>query len=462
MPGPRPRLIVLGGRTSPPGSEEDGDPAPPDANHPGSSLRAGLELTALGTGLVLTLVLMARLGSWARHLGTFQSLYAVAFGFFALALGRGRSVHVPGVGMLVLAVATAARLALLPVTPSLSDDIYRYVWEGRVAALGHDPYRLSPRDGALAGLRDRAIYPRINHPELATIYPPLSIAGYALVARLSPTVWAMKSWVILHDLALVMLLLAWARARGANPLPVIAYAWNPLVLVEYAGSGHNDPTAMAWLVAALMWSERRPVFAALALVAGTLTKLVPVVALPFLFRGWPWRARLLGAGGIAAGLAWFWGATRGADSGLTVYGRVWANNELAFHYLARLVRDPLLARQAAAALLVVALAVVAWRRWDAARATRFATRAGLVLSPVAHPWYLGWVLVFEPLAPSAPWLLLSLTAVLSYGVLAPPAEGGGFHLSLPWRWFEYGAPLALAIVVALTRRVGQRRRADRA
>jgi hypothetical protein len=460
LPGRRPRLTVLGGPASPRGSEEDGGRQPAGTGHQASSTRAGLELTALGTGLVLTMVLMARLGSWARHLGTFQSLYAIAFAFFALALGRSRSVRVPRAGMLVLAVAMAARIALLPVTPSLSEDIYRYVWEGRVAALGQDPYRLSPRDGTLAGLRDRTIYPRINHPELATIYPPLSIAGYALVARLSPTVWAMKSWVVLHDLALVMLLLAWARARRANPLPVIAYAWNPLVLVEYSGSGHNDPTAMVWLVVALMWSERRPMVAALALAVGTLTKLVPLVALPFLFHCWPWRARLLGAGGIAAGLAWFLGRTRAADSGLAAYGRTWANNELAFHYLARLVHDPLVARQVAAGLLGVALTVLAWRGWDAARGTRFATRAGLVLSPVAHPWYLGWVLVLEPLAPSAPWLLLSLTAVLSYGVLAPPAEGGGFHLSLAWRWFEYGAPLALSIVLALARWVGQRRRAD--
>lgn len=434
-------------------------PRDPEGGEPGitagrvpSRMRAGRELAALGTGLVLTLALMARLSSWARDLGTFQSLYAIAFAFFALAVARVRSAAVPRAGTLVFAVAVAARLALLPVTPTLSDDIYRYVWEGKVAVRGHDPYRLSPHDTTLAGLRDRVLYPRINHPELTTVYPPLSIAGFALVARLSPTVWAMKSWVLLHDLALVLLLLAFARARGASALVVIAYAWNPLVLVEYSGSGHNDPTAMVWLVAALLWAERRPALAALAIAAGTLTKLAPLVALPFLLQRWPWRARVLALATIAAGLGWFWSETRGADSGFAAYGRSWANNELAFLYLARLVDDPLLARQVAAALLALALAVLAWRGWDAPRATRFGTRAGFLLSPVAHPWYLGWVLVLEPLAPSAPWLLLSLTAVLSYGVLAPSAEGGGFHLRLAWRWFEYGVPLVVAVVLGFARR----------
>ena len=75
-----------------------------------------------------------------------------------------------------------------------------------------------------------------------------------------------------------------------------------------------------------------------------------------------------------------------------------------------------------------------------------------------HPWYLGWVLAFEPIGLSGPWLLLSLTAVLNYGVLATPAEGRGFHLSLAWRWVEYGAPLALALLLALqARRDGGKR-----
>jgi len=408
----------------------------------------GLELMVLGTGLVFTLTLMGRLESWSLGLGRFQALYAAAFACFALAMLRLRSASPARAAWLVFAVAAAARLALLPAPPSLSDDVYRYVWEGKVAAAGLDPYHLSPRDPALAALRDASLYPRINHPELATLYPPLALAGFALVARLSPTVTAIKLWVILHDLALVLLLLAWARSRGLSPLGVIAYAWNPLVLVEYAGSGHSDPTALVWLIAALMWAGRRPVAAALALTVGVLVKLAPLVALPALLRGWPWRARLVALAATGLGLGGFVALTRGADSGLTAYARTWANNELAFHYLSRLVPDPLAARGWALALLVLAVVAAAWGRPDAARATRVGMRLGFVLTPVAHPWYLGWAMALEPLAPSAPWLLLSFTAILSYGVLVPPAQGGAYHLSLAGRWCEYGAPLALALGLA--------------
>ena len=107
------------------------------------------------------------------------------------------------------------------------------------------------------------------------------------------------------------------------------------------------------------------------------------------------------------------------------------------------------------AALVMLAAVTAWalvKNRSETDATRLGLRASLLLSPVLHPWYLGWALAFEPLGPSAPWLLLSLTAVLNYGVLSTPAEGRDFHLPLAWRWVEYGAPLALAIVLGVRAR----------
>ena len=422
---------------------------------PRVSLAPAIEFAALGAGLTLVAALLGRLPSWFHNLGTFQSLYALAFAFFGLALARIRRYeHLPHAGLAVLAVAVAARLALLPAAPSLSGDIYRYVWEGRVILHGGNPYQQSPDDPALAALRDRVIYPGINHKDLATIYPPLAEAGFALVALVSPTVAAFKAWNLLHDLALVLVLMAWALARGASPVRVIAYAWNPLVLVEYSGSGHNDPVALLWLGVALRLARERPVVSALALVAGVLTKLAPLAALPFLMRRWPWRARLVAATLLALGLGAFLALARGERSGLGAFWGAWANNELAFHYIEQATGHFVSARAVAIALLVV---VVAWayrKIPSEADATRLTLRTALLLSPVLHPWYLGWVLAFEPLAFSAPWLLLSLTAVLNYGVLATPAAGRDFHLSLAWRWVEYGIPLALALALAWRARRG--------
>jgi hypothetical protein len=425
-----------------------------EGGEPPGALAPAAEFAALGAGLTLTLALLGRLASWYHNLGTFQALFTLAFALFALTMLRLRRYErLPHAGLAVLAVAVCARVALLPVVPSLSDDLYRYLWEGRVIVHGGNPWQTRPDDPRLAPLRDRALYPRVNHPELATIYPPLAEAGFALVARLSPTVTAFKVWIALHDLALVLLLLAWARRRGESVVPVIAYAWNPLVLVEYAGSGHNDPTAMVWLVLALMLARERPVGSALALAAGALTKLAPLVALPFLLPRWPWRARAAALGVLALGLGWFWSQTRGGSSGLTAYWETWRNNELAFFYLARLAGGFKPARTASIAILAAVLLLALWKGRSAEGGSRLALRGALLLSPVLHPWYLGWALALEPLAPSAPWLLLSFTSILNYGVFAVPGEGRDFHLPLAWRWVEYGLPLVLALVLAARARV---------
>ncbi|OGF24348.1 MAG: hypothetical protein A2V63_02130 [Candidatus Eisenbacteria bacterium RBG_19FT_COMBO_70_11] len=418
-----------------------------------SAMGPALELAGIGAGLTLTMALLGAMPGWLQRLGAFQGLFTLAFGFYALALwGLRRYARLPHVGLAVLAVALATRAALFPAAPSLSDDIYRYVWEGRVVASGGNPYRQSPLDPALAPLRDAVIYPRINHKELSTIYPPLAEAGFALVARVVPTVWGFKLWVVLHDLALVAVLAWWARRRGGSAAPALVYAWNPLVLIEYAGSGHHDPTGMLWLALALVLADSRPVASALALAAAALVKLAPLLALPFLLRRWPWRARWVALVTLAVGLGWFWLQTRGAAAGLNAFWGTWRNNELGFFYLDRLLGGFGPARVAALGLVAAALAYAWWRERAPAAAARLGLRGGTLVSPVVHPWYLGWVLMLEPLGPSPPWLLLSFTAILNYGVFATTALGRDFHPTLAWRWVEFGVPLLLALGLTLRAR----------
>jgi hypothetical protein len=436
-----------------------GGPGPQRARDPGAGPardRRTLELLALGAALLVLVALIARLPDWLSSLRAFQIRFAAAFALYALTLARlPRLAGARAAAAIVLAVALAARLALLGAQPSLSDDIYRYAWEGRVLLHGGDPWAQPPDDPALAALRDQRIYPGVNHPDLATIYPPLAEAGFALVAALSPTLAAMKLWVMAHDLVLIALLMMLLRRHGVDPTWAALYAWNPLVLIEYAGSGHNDPTAMVWLLAALLLARARPALSALALAAGVMVKLAPLAALPALWREWPGRARALAALALAAGLSAFAWLTRGASSGLHAYWSTWRNNDLVFELLERWTGGFEAARAIELTIVAAAIAFALWRGFEAARATRAVLKTGYLVSPVAHPWYAGWFLMLEPLAPSAPWILLSATAIMSYGVLGTPAAGRGFHLPLAWRAVEFGAPALLAVGLAVARPRGR-------
>jgi hypothetical protein len=123
--------------------------------------------------------------------------------------------------------------------------------------------------------------------------------------------------VLLHDLSLCALLAWWCARRGGSAWDAIVYAWNPLVVVEYAGSAHHDPTGILWLVVALAWAERRPVVSALSAIASVMVKLVALPALPFLARAWPARLRRWGAlalGSALAGYLWLRAAVRGPEA----------------------------------------------------------------------------------------------------------------------------------------------------
>lgn len=404
-----------------------------------------LEPLALALLLLAVATQWGRLLDWRAELGRFQSLGLVAFAAYALAVARRHHwTRLPRGGVFVVLVALALRTAVLMVNPTLSDDVYRYAWEGKVLAHGMNPWRFAPSSPELFGLRDTVVHPFINHPELSAIYPPFAELGFMLVALASYTLLAFKSWIVLHDLVLCAVLAWWCARRGGSAWDALVYAWNPLVVSEYAGNAHHDPTGIVWLVLALAWAERAHARSAAAALAAVMVKLVALPAWPFLMRAWSRRVRGVATVGLLVCLAAYLALTRHPQSGFTAFASHWRHNEALFGPLARWLGDEH-ARWAVIGLVMLLVGVLAWRRTGTVVATRLILRAGLVLGPVVHPWYLGWVLALEPLAPSWPWLLLSCTIGLSYGFGVPPTEGSAFHPSPMLRLVEYGLPVALAI-----------------
>ncbi|MBI3976645.1 MAG: hypothetical protein HY331_00525 [Chloroflexi bacterium] len=156
-----------------------------------------------------------------------------------------------GTLVVVLGVAVALRLLMVATTPSLSSDVYRYVWEGKLVNLGVNPYQLAPEAPALAPHRD-AIWELVNHKHLISPYPPLALGYYAVVYRLWPdSVRAMQMGAALLDLGVAGALALLLRAVGLPAQRLLIYAWSPLPLAAFAHSAHNDPLMVAPLVLAV-------------------------------------------------------------------------------------------------------------------------------------------------------------------------------------------------------------------
>jgi hypothetical protein len=406
------------------------------------------------------------------HLGLYLGLHGVLLGLMIVAwrhAARGAAAL-----RWILVAAVLFRLISALGGPSLSDDLYRYVWDGRVQTAGIHPYLHAPLDPALEPLRDDD-WTRINHPELRTIYPPLAQALFAALAWLGAGPIGFKLFFGLADLG-VLAALAWLlRRMGLPPDRIVLYAWNPLAVIETAGSGHVEPVGVALVLLCAVWIvSRRAGLAALALAAAVHVKLLPLILIPGAIRRWRNAAVLVLVLTLVA-LAMPYALTGPAmGPGLFDYAERWERNSVIYRGIETLLewvdtgprlkpwvgalRDSWggpesarnrvyskvwpreIARMSVGLLALIWVVCLSFRRGLSAPREIFLGLAGvLLLSPTLHPWYVLWILPFAAAYASVPWLL--------FGALVPLAYIGGQD-GVPWvvRSIEYGVPAIAAAV----------------
>jgi alpha-1,6-mannosyltransferase len=190
----------------------------------------------------------------------------------------------------ILTVAAIAR-AMLLFEPPVSTDIYRYIWDGRVQAAGVNPYDHRPADPQLAPLRDEMIYPQVNHADYAiTIYPPMAQVVFLLSTRIAENVTIMKASMVAFEAVAFAAIFALLARHNLPQTRILLYAWHPLPLFEFAGSGHVDAMAIGlMLLACIMADRRHPAIAGALLAGATLVKYFPALLAPVLYRRWDWR-----------------------------------------------------------------------------------------------------------------------------------------------------------------------------
>src|SRR5690349_10988897 len=252
------------------------------------------------TGVVLILlgcvsVVLYRGGLRASGVGGIRFFMEVAFVQSAIYLLAAWIVMRarPSNSTVLIAVAFAIvfRLSILFAPPYLSDDIYRYVWDGRVQAAGINPYRYIPAAPELAHLRDETIYPKINRRDWAhTIYPPAAQAVFFLTTRISESVVWMKATMVIFELITIWAIAQLLTLLGRPRQLLLLYAWHPLVIWEFAGSGHVDAISIGFIALAfLAWHNKSNLGAGLTLACATLSKLFPIVLIPAMLKRGRWR-----------------------------------------------------------------------------------------------------------------------------------------------------------------------------
>jgi hypothetical protein len=351
----------------------------------------------------------------------------------------------------------AMRVALLPLAPELSDDVWRYLWDGHVQLGGVNPYLYAPSDAALDPLATPWRH-LVNNPDVPTIYPPVAQVMFWIVAALGGGLVGIKLLWLVFDLSTAWLLVRVAEGTGRPRGPVLLlYLWSPLLVLETAWSGHLEVLGLFGMVLALLAASTarggpRSAGAGAALAWAALTKIAPAAAIPPL-------TRRMGAPFVIGGLAFaailyapYASAGPVLLSGLGTYARHWRFNEFGFAFIELLAPGPVSAR-AVAAILV--LAVVAWttlRRFDPERALFWILGTGFLVTPTLHPWYALWMLPFAALRRSAAWVVFTGTVFVGYWGLGSYHETGTWPQPLWGRFLLWIPVLALLAVQSRTRR----------
>jgi hypothetical protein len=230
------------------------------------------------------------------------SSFLVAFGGYLLLVRKPDASNLK----LLIGLGIILRVALVFAFPLLSDDVYRFIWDGNLVAAGVNPFAELPAfyleaENAVPGLTQE-LFDRLNSPDYYTIYPPVAQGVFTVAAWLSPGSWygaavVMKLFLLACELGSlwVMWQLLGARpqvqrtvdeqgARATTRLPgykttrLLFYWLNPLVLVEIMGNLHFEGAMVFFLLLPYFLLQRSKwVAAAAAMAASVASKLLPLM-----------------------------------------------------------------------------------------------------------------------------------------------------------------------------------------
>jgi hypothetical protein len=382
------------------------------------------------------------------------SVYLLAIREFFATPRFARRVVVIG-----LVLATVWHIEFLRLPSGADDDIHRYVWDGRLQRLGYNPYIVVPSDPAARELHTPETR-TLNNPDLPSPYPAGAQLFFRAVTAIQESTFALKVAFVVCEFAIVFVLLDVLRCTGQGQRAhlVLAYAWNPLLAIEVAGSGHIDIVgALLLTMSAAALVRRWRATAAVGVGLAIAVKFLPVVLLPLYWKRVRIRDAALAAAVVGLLYAPFLNHGRIPIGSLGTYVQSFRFNGPVFAALDQVAPPQLLAGLAVLVGLVTAtLFTRASLRSTAPEWSpdQFAwpMAASLLCAPAVFPWYLLGLL---PFLMSASTLLIIIWTV---SIIPTYVQWHLRTLGRPWGalpgWLmlvEYGCVTVAGAIIAFRR-----------
>lgn len=342
-----------------------------------------------------------------------------------------------------LILAIGARLILLFAAPELSNDFYRFIWDGELIAKGVNPYAHIPNDliSQAPFYNDdymRALYHGMGELSQGnySCYPVLNQLLFYVPASISDSiasnVISLKLMLILADIGVILVGKKILESLGKSSHLIWLYALNPFIILEFSGNLHFEGVMIFFLLASIyLLMKDKWLMAAIFFGLAIQIKLIPLLLIPFLFKKMKWRKSLgftAMTGVIVLGLAalmmneYFF---ENFMTSINLYFNQFEFNASIF-YLVReysfantgwdeiAIYGPMLSKIAIVSIGL--LAVLRSHKKDDSIFTGmlFALVIYYAFATTVHPWYISMILIFSVFTKYKFGLIWSLLVMLSY------------------------------------------------
>ena len=294
------------------------------------------------------------------------------------------------------------RITLIPSHPSTSDDVYRYIWEGKIIYNGYNPFEITPDDARLNYLHNKDFPRLVTFPNMTTIYPSAAQAVFVLWYIISgDSDTGLKIIYLFAELLTFVFLIKILRLRKQNENLVILYSWLPLPIMESFINSHIDVVGILFFVIFIYFIlKNKYLLSVLPFALSVLTKLYPLIVFPLLIKKIGWK-KTLNFGIILAAICLillypFFPSNRPINASLFTYLKSWSFNGSVYSFLYGILHNGYLAREISLVLFIISIVIISIKYKDFLKGVYAVWISFIVFAATVYPWYLGWLAAVNP------------------------------------------------------------------
>jgi alpha-1,6-mannosyltransferase len=302
----------------------------------------------------------------------------------------------------LIAISITIRIIIIPVHPTGSDDFYRYLWDGKVQANGINPYAFAPDDKELISLRSDLIPKYVNHSNMKTLYPPLSEIFFYISYSISGENYVgVKVLLLFFDLITMFGIFLLLKKFDFKDKYLLIYAFCPLIIFQYFLDSHVDSFGFAFIIFILFfYSDNKKIISYILIGLSICIKPIGLLFIPLLLikeKSFLERIKIIFIPAFICFAMYIPYTFSGEPfQALIKFTENWTFNGIIFNTLNSFFRDNQRARLICGILFLISYIPIVFGKKDLITKIYLSFFLLLIFSPVVHPWYVGWLVVFLP------------------------------------------------------------------